>query len=58
GSMLRTVKAGTSTVIYHCVYNTMVQSTSGMLFPASLHIYSPFKDVVLPDNTVVFVIMK
>lgn len=58
GERVRTVKAGSTTAIYHCVYNTTIQTTSGVLFPASLRVYSPYKDVALPDNTVAFVIAK
>ncbi|KIK11994.1 hypothetical protein PISMIDRAFT_47046, partial [Pisolithus microcarpus 441] len=58
GEHVKTVKANSLTATYHCVYNTVIQCTSGVLFPASLRVYSPYKDMVLPDDMVVFVIAK
>ncbi|KAI6102424.1 hypothetical protein EDD16DRAFT_1436738, partial [Pisolithus croceorrhizus] len=55
---MKTVKSTSSTATYHCVYGTTIQCTSGIIFPASVHAYSPFNDVTLPDDTVAFVAAK
>ncbi|KAI6108335.1 hypothetical protein F5141DRAFT_962740, partial [Pisolithus sp. B1] len=55
---VKTFRAGSSTVMYHCVYETTIQCTSSMVFPAMLHVYSPFNDAALPDNTVAFMSAK
>ncbi|KAI6097775.1 hypothetical protein EDD17DRAFT_1415336, partial [Pisolithus thermaeus] len=55
---VRTFRPGSSTATYHCVYETTIQCTSGIIFPAMLHAYSPFNNMVLPDNTVAFVSAK
>ncbi|KAI6099371.1 hypothetical protein EDD16DRAFT_1497599, partial [Pisolithus croceorrhizus] len=58
GDHVKTLRAGSSTAMYHRVYETTIQCTSGINFPAMLRIYSPFNDVALPDNTVAFVSAK
>ncbi|KAI5985908.1 hypothetical protein EDC04DRAFT_2512288, partial [Pisolithus marmoratus] len=58
GKHVKTLKAGSSTATYHCLYEATIQCTSGVVFPAMLHVYSPFNDVALPDNTVAFVSAK
>ncbi|KAI6106596.1 hypothetical protein EV401DRAFT_513022 [Pisolithus croceorrhizus] len=58
GERVKTLRAGSSTATYHCIYETTIQCTSGVVFPAMLHVYSPFNDVVLADNTVAFVLAK
>ncbi|KAI6022836.1 hypothetical protein PISMIDRAFT_101100 [Pisolithus microcarpus 441] len=58
GHHVKTVKAGLTVIMYHCVYKTTVQCSSSVIFPASLHVHSPFKDAMLPDNTVVFISAK
>ncbi|KAI6115824.1 hypothetical protein EDD17DRAFT_1470299 [Pisolithus thermaeus] len=58
GKHVKMLRAGSSTAMYHCVYETMIQCTSGMVFPAMLCVYSPFNNVVLTDNTVAFVLAK
>ncbi|KAI6095026.1 hypothetical protein EV401DRAFT_2159197, partial [Pisolithus croceorrhizus] len=58
GDRVKTLRAGSSTATYHCVYETTIQCTSGIIFPAMLCIYSPFNDVALPNNTVAFVSAK
>ncbi|KAI6169805.1 hypothetical protein EDD17DRAFT_1521521 [Pisolithus thermaeus] len=58
GERVKTFRAGSSTATYHCVYETTIQCTSGVVFPAMLRVYSPFNDVVLSDNTVAFVSAK
>ncbi|KAI6107299.1 hypothetical protein EDD16DRAFT_1465054, partial [Pisolithus croceorrhizus] len=52
---VKTFRAGSSTVMYHCVYETTIQCTSSIIFPAMLHVYSPFNDMVLPNNTVTII---
>ncbi|KAI6096251.1 hypothetical protein EV401DRAFT_1809718, partial [Pisolithus croceorrhizus] len=58
GDHVKTLRAGSSTATYHCVYETTIQCTSGIVVPAMLRIYSPFNDVALPDDTVAFVSTK
>ncbi|KAI5997710.1 hypothetical protein EDC04DRAFT_2585027 [Pisolithus marmoratus] len=58
GDCVKTFRTGSSTATYHCVYKTTIQCTSGVIFPAMLHVYSPFNDVALPDNTVAFISAK
>ncbi|KAI6040055.1 hypothetical protein EDC04DRAFT_2567632 [Pisolithus marmoratus] len=55
---VKTFRTSSSTAMYHCVYKTTIQCTSGVIFPAMLRVYSPFNDVALPDNTVTFVSAK
>ncbi|KAI5991106.1 hypothetical protein EDC04DRAFT_2587589 [Pisolithus marmoratus] len=55
---VKTFRGGSSTAMYHCIYETTIQCTSGVVFPAMLRVYSPFNDVVLPDNTMAFVSVK
>ncbi|KAI6000454.1 hypothetical protein EDD15DRAFT_2159853 [Pisolithus albus] len=57
GRRVKSVKAG-STMVYHCIYETTIQCTSGTVFPASLRVYSPINGVIFPDNTVAFVSAK
>ncbi|KAI5983263.1 hypothetical protein EDC04DRAFT_2592018 [Pisolithus marmoratus] len=58
GDRVKTFRTGSSVATYHCVYETTIQCTSSVVFPAMLRVYSPFNDVALPDNTVVFVSTK
>ncbi|KAI6095517.1 hypothetical protein EV401DRAFT_2157986, partial [Pisolithus croceorrhizus] len=58
GEGVKMFRAGSSTVTYHCIYETMIQCTSGVVFPATLCVYSPFNDAVLADNTVTFILVK
>ncbi|KAI6094229.1 hypothetical protein EDD17DRAFT_1469939, partial [Pisolithus thermaeus] len=58
GEHVKMFRAGLSTVTYHCVYETMIQCTSGVVFPAMLCVYSPFNDIILADNAVTFVLAK
>ncbi|KAI6099335.1 hypothetical protein EDD16DRAFT_1718025 [Pisolithus croceorrhizus] len=58
GKHVKTVKSGSTATTYHCLYKMTVQCTSGIVFPVSLHIYSPFNNVMLPDNTIAFVVAK
>ncbi|KAI6098444.1 hypothetical protein EV401DRAFT_2147477, partial [Pisolithus croceorrhizus] len=58
GECVKMLRAGSSTATYHCVYETTIQCTSGVVFPAMLCVYSPFNDVVLTDNTVAFISAK
>ncbi|KAI6121621.1 hypothetical protein F5141DRAFT_964377, partial [Pisolithus sp. B1] len=58
GDHVKTFRAGSSTMTYHCVYKTTIQCTSSVVFPTMLHMYSPFNDVALPNNTVAFVSTK
>ncbi|KAI6127247.1 hypothetical protein F5141DRAFT_985671, partial [Pisolithus sp. B1] len=37
---------------------TTIQCTSGAVSPMTLHVYSPFNDVALPDNTITFMSAK
>ncbi|KAI6096813.1 hypothetical protein EDD17DRAFT_1477767 [Pisolithus thermaeus] len=55
---VRTFRPGSSTMTYHCIYETTIQCTSGIIFPAMLCTYSPFNNMALPDNTVAFVSAK
>ncbi|KAI6163503.1 hypothetical protein EDD17DRAFT_1476324 [Pisolithus thermaeus] len=55
---VKTFRAGSSTAMYHCVYETTIQCTSSVVFPTMLRVYSPFNDVALPNNTVAFVSTK
>ncbi|KAI6108632.1 hypothetical protein EV401DRAFT_2116361 [Pisolithus croceorrhizus] len=55
---MKMFRAGSSMATYHCIYETTIQCTSGVVFPAMLHVYSPFNDIVLSDNTVAFVSVK
>ncbi|KAI6147617.1 hypothetical protein EDD17DRAFT_1419026, partial [Pisolithus thermaeus] len=58
GDRVKTLRAGSSTATYHCVYKTTIQCTSSVIFPAMLRVYSPFNDVALPNNTVAFISAK
>ncbi|KAI6098000.1 hypothetical protein EV401DRAFT_1805922, partial [Pisolithus croceorrhizus] len=58
GDRVKTFRAGSSTMTYHCVYETTIQCTSSVVFPTMLHMYSPFNDMALPDNTVAFMSAK
>ncbi|KAI6037844.1 hypothetical protein EDC04DRAFT_2570678, partial [Pisolithus marmoratus] len=58
GDHVKTFRTGSSAVMYHCIYKTTIQCTSGAVFPAMLHVYSPFNDIALPDNTMAFVSAK
>lgn len=44
--------------IWHRVYTTSLQCSSGIHIPAKLRIYSPFNDIVHADNTIAFVVAK
>ncbi|KAI5983435.1 hypothetical protein EDC04DRAFT_3130985 [Pisolithus marmoratus] len=58
GSHISSVKPNSATKTYYCVYTTVLHSTSGVSLPAELHIYSPFNDMVLPDETIGYVVVK
>lgn len=58
GRRVSSVKPNSTTKTYHCLYTTALQSTGGVCFPGELRIYSPFNDVILPDDTVGFVMAK
>ncbi|KAI6013915.1 hypothetical protein EDC04DRAFT_2504575, partial [Pisolithus marmoratus] len=58
GDHVKTFRGGSSAVTYHCVYETTIQCTSGVIFPVMPCVYSPFNDVVLPDNTMAFISVK
>ncbi|KAI6032476.1 hypothetical protein EDC04DRAFT_3115169 [Pisolithus marmoratus] len=58
GEHVKTLKTGSLTTTYHCLYETTIQCTSGVIFPAMLCVYSPFNDVALPDNTIAFISTK
>lgn len=51
-------KPGSSSTTYYCFYTTSVQCSSGVSLPAKLQVYSPFNDIILEDNTVVFAIFR
>ncbi|KAI5998455.1 hypothetical protein EDC04DRAFT_2518303, partial [Pisolithus marmoratus] len=55
---VKTFRTGSSAATYHCIYETTIQCTSGVVFPMMLRIYSPFNDVALPDNTMAFISAK
>ncbi|KAF8449198.1 hypothetical protein L210DRAFT_3388333 [Boletus edulis BED1] len=46
--------------IYHCFYSTSFPAASDaeQRYPAEIRIYSPYNNIVLPDNTVVFLVAK
>ncbi|KAF8141789.1 hypothetical protein EV363DRAFT_1443711 [Boletus edulis] len=46
--------------IYHCFYSTSFPAASNaeQRYPAEIRIYSPYNNIVLPDNTVVFLVAK
>ncbi|KAI6003393.1 hypothetical protein EDC04DRAFT_2583476 [Pisolithus marmoratus] len=58
GCCISSVKPNSATKTYYCVYTTALHSMGGVSFPAELCIYSPFNDVVLPDNTIGYVVAK
>ncbi|KDQ49074.1 hypothetical protein JAAARDRAFT_143925 [Jaapia argillacea MUCL 33604] len=58
GRCTMALKPGSPVKVFHCLYTTAVQCSSGDLLPAKLHAYSPPNDTILPDNTVAFVIAK
>ncbi|KIO11742.1 hypothetical protein M404DRAFT_126143 [Pisolithus tinctorius Marx 270] len=51
-------RPGATSKTYHCLYDTTVQCTSGVIFPAQLRVYSPFNDTVHIDDTVTFVVAR
>ncbi|KAI6106259.1 hypothetical protein EDD16DRAFT_193878 [Pisolithus croceorrhizus] len=55
GRRLSAVKPNFATKPTIAVYTTALHCTCGVSFPGELRIYSPFKDVVLVDNTVYYV---
>ncbi|KAI6007809.1 hypothetical protein EDC04DRAFT_2582717 [Pisolithus marmoratus] len=58
GDHVKMFRSGSSIMTYHCIYETTIQCTSSVILPAMLCVYSPFNDVVLPDNTVAFISAK
>lgn len=44
--------------VWHCLYTTSLQCSSGIQIPAKICIYSPFNDVIHPDHTIAFIIAK
>lgn len=47
-----------STKVYYCFYMTTIQCSAGVDIPADIHIYSPYNDVVLPDDTIAFIVAR
>ncbi|KAI6146724.1 hypothetical protein BKA82DRAFT_29428 [Pisolithus tinctorius] len=58
GRHVQSTRGGNGAKTYHCFYNTAVQCTSGVVFPAQLRVYSPFNDTLLTDDTVAYVIAR
>ncbi|KAH7919836.1 hypothetical protein BV22DRAFT_996804, partial [Leucogyrophana mollusca] len=58
GRRLNTTKPGAPSKTYHAFYATALQCSSGSSVPAEIRVYSPFNDIVHPDNTVAFVVAK
>ncbi|KAI6169716.1 hypothetical protein EDD17DRAFT_26378 [Pisolithus thermaeus] len=58
GHRVSSVKPKSRTKTYHCVYTTSLECDDGTSIPAELRIYSPFNDVVMPDNTFGYVVAK
>ncbi|KAI6155536.1 hypothetical protein BKA82DRAFT_119404 [Pisolithus tinctorius] len=58
GCCVQTSKPGGGAKAYHCLYDTVVQCTSGPVFPAQLCVYSPFNDLLLMDDSVAYVIVR
>ncbi|KIM65723.1 hypothetical protein SCLCIDRAFT_1158130 [Scleroderma citrinum Foug A] len=44
--------------VWHCLYSTSLQCSSGIHIPAKIHIYSPFNDVIHADHTIMFIVAK
>ncbi|KAH7907760.1 hypothetical protein BJ138DRAFT_1014023 [Hygrophoropsis aurantiaca] len=58
GRRVMSIKPGSSSKTWHCFYASVVQLSSGQSLPAEIRAYSPFNDVVHPDNTVAFIVAK
>ncbi|KAI6121178.1 hypothetical protein F5141DRAFT_998945 [Pisolithus sp. B1] len=58
GCRVSSVKPSSGKKTYHCVYTTALECDDGTSIPAELRIYSPFNDVVMPDNTFGYVVAK
>ncbi|KAI6095762.1 hypothetical protein F5141DRAFT_1012766, partial [Pisolithus sp. B1] len=58
GHHVSSVKPTSAMKTFHCLYTTALHSTSGVSFLGELHIYSPFNDVVLPNNTTGYVMVR
>ena len=58
GRRLQTVKPGTAIQTWHAHYTTTIQCINPPYLPADLCIYSPINDVLHPDNTITFVVVR
>lgn len=58
GHRVRTVRPGSTSAVYHTLYDSALQCAQGPALPADIRIYSPMGDALLQDNTVVFLLGK
>ncbi|KIN96374.1 hypothetical protein M404DRAFT_163219 [Pisolithus tinctorius Marx 270] len=58
GHHVQSTRGGNGAKTYHCFYNSAVQCTSSVVFPAQLCVYSPFNDMLLADDSVAYVIAR
>ncbi|KAI6153107.1 hypothetical protein BKA82DRAFT_3970805, partial [Pisolithus tinctorius] len=58
GQQLQSSRPEVTTKMYHCLYDTTVQCTSGAVFPVQLWVYSPFNDTVHADDTIAFMVAR
>ncbi|KAI6106361.1 hypothetical protein EDD17DRAFT_1479806 [Pisolithus thermaeus] len=58
GCHVSSMKPSSVVKVYQCLYTTALHSTGSFSFPGELCIYSPFNDVILPDNTVGYVMVR
>lgn len=58
GRRVSLVKPNATAKTFYCLYSTALHCAGDVSFPGEIWIYSPFNDVILPDNTVGFLVAK
>ncbi|KAI6150346.1 hypothetical protein BKA82DRAFT_139069, partial [Pisolithus tinctorius] len=51
-------RPGVTSKTYHCLYDTTIQCTLGVVFLAQVQVYSPFNDTVHTEDTVAFMVAR
>ncbi|KAI6167454.1 hypothetical protein EDD17DRAFT_1469230 [Pisolithus thermaeus] len=58
GCHVSLVKPNAMAKTFYCLYSTALHCAGDVSFPGEIRIYSPFNDIVLPNNTVGFLVAK
>ncbi|KAI6135878.1 hypothetical protein EDD17DRAFT_1426587, partial [Pisolithus thermaeus] len=58
GCYVSLMKPNATAKTYYCLCSTALHCARDVSFPGKIHIYSPSNDVILPDNTVGFLVVK